>query len=260
MPTYFVTGANRGLGRAAVTQLLEDPNNRVIATCRRAEDIPELTVSRNPQLVVLRLDYSDKESLKTLAAELEALQWGIDVFVANAAANNARNGVLESSPEEHIHFFTVNALGPVETFKVIRPYMERCSTRKVVFVSSILGAINEVPAQLVRSQPCAPYCVSKAALNMFTKQLSWELSEHGFIVVSYHPGIINTKVKSNTGKVNDDVSIAHGFVPDEEFIWSVTKDKLSLEEGVKRQLRVIDGLSQEHNGKFLTHTGNSLSF
>lgn len=254
--TYFITGANRGIGKELVKQLLTNPENRVIATCRRTDAIPELQVTKNPNLVILRLDYSDTNTLINLATELERLQWAIDVFIANAALNTAKHGVLDSSPEEYQQFFKVNTIGPIETLKVLKPFMMKSNTRKVILKSSILGSINGFPDVLAQAYPCAPYSVSKASLNMITKLLSYELAKDGFVVVSYHPGMINTKAK----ETNDDISAKPDFKPDVNFIKIVSREALSIEDGVKKELDIINGLTKEDSGKFLSHTGEEIDF
>lgn len=257
MPTFFITGANRGLGRELVKQLLQSPENKVIATLRHLDGNPDLLVTRNRNLTILKLDYNDPQSLVTVATELGQLDWTIDVFIANAALNNAKQPVLKSTQEEYLSFFKVNTLGPIETLKIIKPYMDKSSIKKIVFKSSIMGSISQFPYFLTRAYPCAPYCLSKASINMLCKELSYELAAEGYIVVSYHPGIINTKEKD---RPNDDVSISPDFEPDAEFIKFVTRDSLGIEEAVKRELRVIDGLKQSDSGLFLTHDGSHLSF
>ncbi|CEP23697.1 FAB7 [Cyberlindnera jadinii] len=257
MPTYFITGANRGLGRELVKQLLESGDNHVIATLRHLDNIPEVMVTRNPKLTVLKLDYNDPQSLVTLATELQKMDCTIDVFIANAALNNAKSDVLNSTEEEYLNFFKVNTLGPIETLKIIKPYMLKSKSRKIIFKSSIMGSVSEFPYFLASAYPCAPYCLSKAAMNMLSKELSYELKPENFIVISYHPGLIDTKEKD---RPNDDVSIKPDFVPDEAFIKYVTKENLSIEEAVRRELKIISELKPEDNGHFMSHDGSYLAF
>jgi NAD(P)-dependent dehydrogenase (short-subunit alcohol dehydrogenase family) len=98
--------------------------------------------------------------------------------------------------------------------------------------------------------------VSKSALNSLGVQLSHELKGEGFIVINYHPGLINTKVKDT----NDDISARRGFQPNEEFLRYVSKNTLDVEEGAKKELQVIDGLTPDDNGKFLTFDGSEVGY
>jgi NAD(P)-dependent dehydrogenase (short-subunit alcohol dehydrogenase family) len=256
--TYFITGINRGIGRELVRQiLLGSQDSRVIGTIRK--DIPEdseFQITKDPRLTILKLDLSDYETYLSISKELESLDTGIDVFISNAASNTARHNVLHSSPKEYLDFFNVNAIGPIEILKILKPYLLKKETRKVIFTSSILGSIGNYPEFLSASLPCAPYSVSKSALNSLGVQLSHELKGEGFIVINYHPGLINTKVKDT----NDDISARRGFQPNEEFLRYVSKNTLDVEEGAKKELQVIDGLTPDDNGKFLTFDGSEVGY
>lgn len=260
--TYFITGTNRGIGLELVKQLLQDPSNHVIATLRTIDDVPESAVTKNPNLTILRLDYNDdkpESQYNALSKELEALDLGIDVFIANAAKNDATTNVLDSSIENYIKFFRINTLGPVETLKVLKPFMLKKKTRKVIFTSSILGSIGDFPYFLSKQYPCAPYSLSKAGLNLLGKELSYELAPEGFIVVNYHPGLINTVGKKN--KSNDDYSaLKQQFEPDQTILDYVVKNTLSVQDCVTKELAVIDGLTASDNGKFIAHDGSEVKY
>lgn len=260
--TYFITGTNRGIGLELVKQLLQDPSNHVIATLRRVDDIPESTVTKNPKLTILRLDYNmdDPETqYNALSQELAALDVGIDVFIANAAKNDATTNVLDSSIEQYLNFFRINTLGPVQTFKILKPFMLKKKTRKVVFTSSILGSIGGFPDFLSKHYPCAPYSLSKAGLNLLGKELSFELANEGFIVINYHPGLINTGKKDEFP--NDDYNaLKQDFKPDQTILDFVVKNTFSVQEGVSRELKIIKGLTASDNGKFLAHDGSEVEY
>lgn len=260
--TYFVTGTNRGIGLELVKQLLQDPTNHVIATLRRVDNVPELNVTKSPNLTILRLDYNSEDpegQYKSLSQELTALDLGIDVFIANAAKNDATTNVLDSSIEEYLKFFRINTLGPILTLKALRPFMLKKKTRKVVFTSSVLGSIGGFPYFLAKQYPCAPYCLSKSGINLLGKELSYELAHEGFIVVNYHPGLINTSKEDKTA--NDDYSaLKQKFKPDQTILDYVVKNTFSVEDGVSRELKVINALTASDNGKFLTHDGSEVPY
>jgi len=263
---YFITGTNRGIGLELVKQLLSEPSNHVIATLRHIDDIPELTITKNPKLTILRLDYNSEEPMKqydALKRELKALDLGIDVFIANAAKNDATTNVLKSDIDTFVKFFKINTLGPIETFKILKPFMLKKQTRKVIFTSSILGSISEFPNFLSKRYPCAPYSLSKAGLNLLGKELSYELSPEGFIVINYHPGLINTKIISSVDSEvpNDDYSaLKQDFEPDETLLEYVAANTFSVHEGVVRELKVINDLTASDNGKFLSHDGKEIKY
>ena len=109
----------------------------------------------------------------------------LDVVLANAGGSTAMGGVLETTPEEMVRDFAVNAVGPARLFQAVWPLLkEREGRGKFVFVSSTLGSIGILDRE---SLPGVAYGMSKAAGNWFVKKVSVEL--RGQLVVGVlHPG------------------------------------------------------------------------
>lgn len=55
----FITGSNRGIGRALVQAALQRGAQKVYAAARKSEDIPDFS---DPRVVPLRLDITDRAS------------------------------------------------------------------------------------------------------------------------------------------------------------------------------------------------------
>ena len=125
-------------------------------------------------------------------ADLERLvgtvmnRWGrIDVLVNNAGTNPHFGPTLDISPEAWDKTFEVNLRGPLLlTSLVYRAWMADHGGA-VVNVSSIAGVNPAVGL--------GAYGVSKAALNMLTRQLARELGGSGVRVNAVTPGIVETE-------------------------------------------------------------------
>jgi NAD(P)-dependent dehydrogenase (short-subunit alcohol dehydrogenase family) len=78
------------------------------------------------------------------------------------------------------------------------------------------------------------YTASKAALNMITKGLSFELREAGIRVVAFHPGWVRTRMTRKEPAPMDP------------------------EESVGGMLRVADSLTLEDSGRFLDWRGDEV--
>ncbi len=113
-------------------------------------------------------------------------RWGrIDVLVNNAGTNPHFGPTLEISPEAWDKTFEVNLRGPLLlTSFVYRAWMADHGGA-VVNVSSIAGVTPAVGL--------GAYGVSKAALNMLTRQLARELGGSGVRVNAVTPGIVETE-------------------------------------------------------------------
>ena len=67
--------------------------------------------------------------------------------------------------------------------KALLPNLRKGSGKLVLNISSQLGSLEDVLPGLSYA-----YCMSKSAMNMFTRKAHQDLSGEGFIVVSYCPG------------------------------------------------------------------------
>ena len=78
--TAIVTGANRGLGKAIVAELLSRGAAKVYAGARD----PESVVTADPRVVPVRLDVTDQNSVYAAAA----LAADVDLLVNNAGISD----------------------------------------------------------------------------------------------------------------------------------------------------------------------------
>lgn len=239
--TYLITGANRGIGLEHAKILCLRPNTKVIVTTRsESKPLSELAASVS-NLTVLKLAVDDESSVKKFGEELGKIaDLKIDYFISNAAIADSYTKVYETDRQNLIDHWTVNALGPIEVFKVVKPYL--APKNYLIFVSSIAASITGAdgfPFYL------SSYGSSKLALNYLVKELSVELKDES-IVVSLTPGLVATDM----GKHGAVEFLKQGIVSD--------VPPLTPQESAEYQLKVIDNLTPEQNGKFLNFDGTEL--
>lgn len=168
----LVTGANRGLGREFVHQLLERGVSKVYATARN----PDLIDIADPRVVPLQLDVTDGASI---AAALEVAD-DVSVLINNAGVA-AMTSVLDADTARMRAELEVNLFGPLAvTSAWSSSLVERSGV--VVNVASTLSWLA-----LGRS-----YSVSKAALWSATDAMRLELTPQGVQVVAVHMGYVDT--------------------------------------------------------------------
>ncbi|MBY0545569.1 MAG: SDR family NAD(P)-dependent oxidoreductase [Gammaproteobacteria bacterium] len=73
----FVTGSNRGIGKAIVVALLKSPVKKIYASARNVEDLQQF---HDPRVVPIRLDITD---LVQIHAAVQQAQ-DVDVLINNA--------------------------------------------------------------------------------------------------------------------------------------------------------------------------------
>jgi NAD(P)-dependent dehydrogenase (short-subunit alcohol dehydrogenase family) len=241
--TYFVSGGNRGIGLHFVQQLSARPNVQVIATARNPENSPQLQawIKEHSNVHIIKYDAAVREYAVEAAKQVEKLTDGIDVFIANAAIAEDPQSVLDTPDDLWLRHYSINVLGPIYLFKALYSLMTKRDTRQVVFLSSTAGSIGAFSGFSVSA-----YGQSKAALNYTMKELSVELANEGFTFISLHSGTVSTDMVNKFVAKNPDIG---------EYIKDIS---ITPEVSVTDQLKLIDGLTKEQNGKFYSYTGDEL--
>lgn len=169
----FVTGANRGLGRAFVEALVAR-GARVYAAAR---DPQALAI---PGVTPIRLDV-------TSAADIaEAVRRAPDVslLINNAGISRPApllsDGAVAAAREE----LETNVFGPLALTRAFAPVLARNGGGAVINVLSVLSWL---------SLPSVPtYALSKAAAWSLTNSLRAELAPQGTQVTAVHVGFMDT--------------------------------------------------------------------
>lgn len=192
----IVTGANRGLGLEFVSQLRAH-GYRVIAACRNPEDATALKALQADRAAgaidLCRMDVADEESVRSAFEHVRSLTSSVDLVVNNAGIFPSFDPCLKCTTSEMASVFATNTIGPMVVTQQAAPLLNPEGS-VVLNVSSELGSITGTSA----SHSCA-YRVSKAALNMLTRNLSLELAPRKCIVFAMHPGWCATDMGSQGG-------------------------------------------------------------
>ena len=170
--TVVVTGANRGLGREFVHQLLERGVTRVYAAARD----PRTIDATDPRVVPLELDVTDPDSVARAAALTDAVS-----VLVNNAGTLAGAPVVGDDTAGLRRELEVNLFGPLSVTSALAASLtERSGV--VVNVASVLSwlAIG------------GSYSVSKAALWSATDSMRLQLGPHGVQVVGVYMGYVDT--------------------------------------------------------------------
>jgi NAD(P)-dependent dehydrogenase (short-subunit alcohol dehydrogenase family) len=233
MPTYFLTGANRGIGLEFVRQLSSIPTNTIIAAVRsRKSDLTHLKPLFKSQknIHVIECDVSSPESISSLefrVAEILSrtgsnLNYLFNVAGINGSSSDTSLTLDGVSLQSHMD---TNVLGPAKIVETLKPYLARGAV--VMNLSSGLGSMlgaTDVPK-------CCTYSISKAAQNMLTLHQSKDLKRVQVVVVAMDPGWVKTAMGGKGAMVEPSVSI----------------------EGM---LEVVGRLRREDSGRFFRFDGS----
>ncbi len=178
----IVTGAGRGLGRAAALALLEQ-GVRVLAAARSAGEINDLASLSPANTLAVPCDMRDLAAVAALPAAAVAKFGRLDIVVNNAGIAPAGD-FLEQPDSIWNEVLAVNVLAPMTLTRAAGKHMIARGSGKIVNVASTSGILGK--ATLVA------YSSSKGALLQFTKALAAEWAARGVQVNAIAPGAFAT--------------------------------------------------------------------
>jgi NAD(P)-dependent dehydrogenase (short-subunit alcohol dehydrogenase family) len=177
--TVLVTGANRGMGREYITQLLDRGVAKIYAAARD----PQTIDSDDPRVVPLQLDVTDTRSV----AEAGRTASDVSVLINNAGIARMAS-VLDPDTSKLRAELETNLFGPLATAST---FADRIAERS--------GAIVNVASILAWLPIGASYGVSKAAVAYATNSMRLELGPRGVQVLGVYVGLVDTDM----GKFSD---------------------------------------------------------
>lgn len=177
----LVTGANKGIGYEISRQLGATGMTVVIGA--RNTDAGEKAVRTLTQNGVVAsavsLDVTNPTSIASARAAIEERYGKLDILVNNAGiASMAIGKPSETNVDTARQIFETNFFGAIAVTEAMLPLLRKAGgTARIINQSSDLGSLNRQSDGLWHHAQVKPvgYSASKAALNMLTVQLSWEL-------------------------------------------------------------------------------------
>lgn len=177
----LLTGAGNGIGR----QILEELQSRGARVAALDIDLAALDALRLHAMdkdAILAADVSDAEAMRAAVAKALAQFGRIDVVIANAGIERIGT-VQEMDAETFERVIDVNLLGVYRTIKPALRAIE-ASQGHILAISSVAGLLSWPLA--------APYCVSKAGVDMLMRCLRMELEGSGATCGAAFLGFVDT--------------------------------------------------------------------
>lgn len=178
-PTWFVTGAARGLG-AQIAKAALAAGHCVVATARQRSSI----ALEGERLLALDLDVTDAAQAHAAVQATVARFGRIDVLVNNAGYGQM--GMFEEVSAAQVQAqFDTNVFGLMHVSRAVIPVMRAQRAGRIFNISSIGGIQGSYPGASV-------YCASKFAVEGFSEGLAQEVAPFGIGVTIVEPGFFRT--------------------------------------------------------------------
>lgn len=182
----IVTGASRGLGRAAAEALAAE-GVRVLAVARSTGELEKLQATNPDRIAIATVDMRSADEVAALA-DLAVERFGrLDIVVNNAGIAPAGRFV-DQPQEQWDEVFDVNVRAPAVLSRAAGRHFLAQRSGKIINVASTSG-INGKPVLV-------SYSASKGAILQFTKALAAEWGRFGVQVTAIAPGAFETDAQS----------------------------------------------------------------
>lgn len=192
-----VTGASRGIGRAAALALA-DEGAHVVVSARTEGDLQLLVQeieAKGVRALACAGDLSQQADVNRLAQIVHDTFGRVDILVNNAGVGKF-GALSELSLDEYDWMMNTNMRLTFLCTKAFLPGMLERLEGWVVFIGSVAGLYG-LPNETV-------YCASKHAQYGFARALDHETREKGVKVTYIAPGGVDTYFAFGTGRTEGD--------------------------------------------------------
>ena len=205
MKKALITGANKSIGFETARQLLQNGyyvyiGSRSLENGKMAVD--DLKAEGLNQVEAIQLDVTDSNSVDKARIEIGKKTEVLDVLINNAGINGGMpQAALDASIDQFKSVFDTNVYGVVRVTQAFIDLLQKSSQPRIVNVSSsgCSLTLHTDPTWKYYSHKAAVYPASKAALNMYTINLAYELKDTLFKVNAVCPGFVATDFNNHRG-------------------------------------------------------------
>lgn len=197
----LVTGASRGIGRAAALALA-DAGAHVIAVARTVgalEELDDAVQARGGSTTLVPLDLKDSAAIDRMGAAIFE-RWGkLDILLANAGILGVLTPLTHLAPKVWDELMAVNLTANWRLIRSLDQLLRLSDAGRGLFVSSAAAIYN---------RPFwGGYAVSKAALDALVKTYAAELTGTTVRVNLLYPGPTRTGMRAQAMPGEDPLTL-----------------------------------------------------
>ena len=183
-----INGANTGIGKAVAMKCAKEGANVILAVRNRkkVENLQKQIKIIGRKVVVIEMDVTKKETIKSLINESKKEFDQIHVFLNNAGVSTM-NQVIDISEEEWDYNMNVNLKGVFLCCQQQALFLIKQGHGKIINNASMAGKRG--------ASYLAHYAASKYGVIGFSKSLALELAPYGITVNCICPGFVKTDMQ-----------------------------------------------------------------
>ncbi|KAL1588430.1 hypothetical protein WHR41_03082 [Cladosporium halotolerans] len=219
--SVLVTGASKGLGkdnaisfaRAGASQIAIAARSGMEQVEKEMKQAAQKAGRKEPTILSLKLDVTDKKSVSDAAAEIDQKFDGLDIVINNAGYLETFKKIADSDPDEWWKTWQVNTFGAYLVVRSAIPLLlkKKDGLKTILNVSSI-GAHVIMPG-------ASAYQPTKLALTRFTEFINEEYADEGLVSYAVHPGGVMTELASGMPKEAHGLLIDQPALAADTFVW-----------------------------------------
>ncbi|MCT7359519.1 SDR family NAD(P)-dependent oxidoreductase [Thalassolituus pacificus] len=199
MRTLWIAGCGSEIAKALIEHW-QSPNQGQGQGKSQHQTVRVISSGRGPDSaasVHCQTDTREPHSVSELQAFIRREGTPDAVIVCNGILHNPQNGPEKSLQELGAdwlqHSLQSNVISHIHTAQALAPFIKRDSQLRWLSLSAMVGSISDNQLGGWYS-----YRMSKAALNMFIKNLSieWQRKAPQCLVAAVHPGTTNTSLSA----------------------------------------------------------------
>jgi NAD(P)-dependent dehydrogenase (short-subunit alcohol dehydrogenase family) len=219
MKTVLITGANKGIGFETSRHLLQK-GFRVFLGARDLKNglnaADQLKAEGLTNVEAIQIDVTSQGSVNAARAEIGSKVDALDVLINNAGISGidldskghmVPQTAIDTDIAVYQKVYDTNVYGPARVTKAFLDLLKQSAEPRIVNLSSSQGSLtlHSDPNYIYYHVKGVVYLSSKAALNMYTVNLAYELRDTAFKVNAVSPGFTATDF---TGKNGGSIEVA----------------------------------------------------
>jgi NAD(P)-dependent dehydrogenase (short-subunit alcohol dehydrogenase family) len=201
----LVTGSSRGIGQQIALGLAKQQCNVIIHGRRESnlKDTHKLLSDLKVQVHATWGDLADPAGVQAVIEGVKAGPGYVDILYNNAAIQNQYKPIWEITQEEWEYTFQVNLWAIIQLCNAFAPGMKQRGYGRIINLTS---GIQDIPN-------LAPYSVSKAAVDKYSRDLAAELKDTNVLVNFLDPGWLTTDMGGPNAMFGVETVLPGALVP-----------------------------------------------